>query len=109
MWLTPPHRNSQMTDLARGLKCGFPSGRGLGESARAAPSRWSNAAKARPVKPMPVSARKLRRVTPGQQELVLAMVATLRAAVAELFEFFEFEQVITIFSPSGSLFCRDQA
>src|SRR5438046_2101746 len=93
MWLTPPTMNSQMTALALGLKCGTPPGRGLAESARATPSRWSNAARASPVKPMPVSARKLRRLTPGQQDkLALAMSSILGAAVAEFFEFFKFEQ-----------------
>src|SRR5213594_2370719 len=41
-WLTPPQRKIQMTDLARGGKCGLPSGgRQLeaGDSPRATPSR----------------------------------------------------------------------
>src|SRR4051812_14986877 len=63
-WLTPPDRNTQMTLLALGGKCGLPSGgaqRGP-SSARARPSRWSRAPRARPVNPMPTSARKVRRV-----------------------------------------------
>jgi hypothetical protein len=57
-----------MTDLALGYVCGLPSGLALEvDSARATPSRKSIAPRARPVKPMPVSARKERRVTPGQQ------------------------------------------
>src|SRR5262245_21838717 len=68
-WLTPPHMNSQMTFLALGVKCGLPSG--LACLLLAKPSRCSMAASARPVMPMPVSARKERRVTPGQQVGVL--------------------------------------
>ena len=56
-----------MTDLAFGAKCGLPSGARVAGSARATPSRNSMAPSARPVKPMPVSARNERRVTPGQQ------------------------------------------
>src|SRR5206468_10494451 len=67
-WLTPPHRKIQMTDLAFGGACGLPSGLAFRAcSARAIPSRKSMAVSARPVKPIPVSARKERRVTPGQQ------------------------------------------
>src|SRR6266542_3698984 len=69
-WLTPPQRKIQMTDLARGGKCGLPSGgRQLeaGESARATPSRNKMAESASPVKPIPVSRRKERRVMPAQR------------------------------------------
>ena len=60
MWLTPPFMKSQMTLFAFGAKCGSPSG-GVhcGPFARA--SRCSIAPSARPVKPMPMSARKVRR------------------------------------------------
>src|SRR5882724_4138414 len=57
-----------MTDLARGGKCGLPSGgRQLeaGDSPRATPSRNNIAESASPVKPMPVSKRKERRVMPA--------------------------------------------
>src|SRR6266516_7446191 len=69
-WLTPPQRKIQMTDLARGGKCGLPSGgRQLeaGDSPRATPSRNNIAESASPVKPMPVSRRKERRVTPAHR------------------------------------------
>src|SRR5579864_7315998 len=52
-WLTPPAMKIQMTLLALGWKWGRPSGGKRGFS-------WA----ARPVKPIPVSARKDRRVTP---------------------------------------------
>src|SRR5262249_12307503 len=59
-----------MTDLAFGAVCGLPSGLALAvDSARAIPSRNNMAPSAKPVKPMPVSARKERRVTPGQPGL----------------------------------------
>src|SRR5688572_843386 len=64
MWLTPPTRKNQITDFARGLWCGLPSCR-TAVAPRATPSRWSMAARARPVKPSPVSARKARRVCCG--------------------------------------------
>ena len=69
-WLVPPIMNSQMTLLALGAKCGRPSGgdQPADASARATPSRWSIAPRARPVKPMPQSARKVRRETPVQFE-----------------------------------------
>src|SRR5436305_6423016 len=79
-WLTPPHRKIQMTDFALGGKCGLPSGR---SPARATPSLKSRAPRARPVKPNPVSARKERRVTPGQRWGIpgcSAMVACLPCA-----------------------------
>src|SRR5438067_2410417 len=76
--------NSQMTALALGLKCGLPSGRASLELARATPSPCSSEARASPVKPMPVSARKLRRVIPGQDNLVLAMDNSSITASAEL-------------------------
>src|SRR6185436_3666318 len=66
----PPQRKIQMTDLARGEKCGLPSGgRQLapGDSARATPSRNNIAESASPVKPMPVSWRNERRVMPAQR------------------------------------------
>src|SRR5262245_36086141 len=63
-WLTPPHMNSQMTLLALGVKCGLRVAPLVASLAR--PSRWSMAPSARPVRPMPVSARKLRRVKPWQ-------------------------------------------
>src|SRR5438093_6251754 len=69
-WLTPPQRKIQMTDFARGGKCGLPSGGCQlepGESARATPSRNKIAESASPVNPMPVSRRKERRVTPAQR------------------------------------------
>src|SRR5438874_89643 len=70
MWLVPPTMNSQMTLLALAVKCGLPSGgdQRAGASARATPSLNSMAPRARPVKPMPTSARKERRDTPPQQE-----------------------------------------
>src|SRR5690349_4436296 len=73
-WLTPPHRNIQITDFAFGGKCGprtdgpsrgpvfLVSGAG---AACATPSRNSMAPRARPVNPMPVSARNERRVIPA--------------------------------------------
>src|SRR6266545_2353304 len=71
-WLTPPQRKIQMTDFARGVKCGRPSG-GCHTSAppmaRAEPSRNSMAPNARPVKPIPVSARNERRVMPQQEDV----------------------------------------
>src|SRR5262245_47232831 len=69
-WLTPPQRKIQMTDLARGGKCALPSGGcqpEAGDSPRATPSRNNNAESASPVKPIPVSRRKERRVTPAQR------------------------------------------
>src|SRR5207248_2835633 len=74
---TPPQRKIQMTDLARGAKCGAPVGGRQGSPAAswgrlsppralATPSRKSIAASAKPVKPMPVSTRNERRETPGQ-------------------------------------------
>src|SRR5688500_14839637 len=66
MWLTPPHMNSQMTLLTFGRECGLPSG-ATAVSARAIPSRWSRAPRARPVKPRPTSARKARRLGRPQQ------------------------------------------
>src|SRR3954464_13765060 len=66
-WLVPPTMKSQMTRFAFGAKWALPSGgdQGSAESttvgALAYPSRWSIAARARPVKPMPRSARKARR------------------------------------------------
>src|SRR3989442_899061 len=68
-WLTPPQRKIQMTDLALGGKCGLPSGGRqpeAGDSPRATPSRNKIAESASPVKPMPVSRRKERRVMPAQ-------------------------------------------
>src|SRR5262245_29034922 len=66
-WLVPPTMNSQMTLLALGGKCGLPSGGDQRpSSAHTTPSRASMAPRARPVKPMPTSARNARRV--GQQE-----------------------------------------
>src|SRR5258705_74827 len=58
-----------MTDLAFAGKCALPSGGRQTEavSATAAPCRKSMAPRARPVKPIPVSARNDRRVIPGQQ------------------------------------------
>src|SRR5688572_23315210 len=67
-WLTPPHKKIQMTDLALGAKCGLAAAELGPASARATPSLKSMALSANHVKPMPVSARKERRVTPGQQE-----------------------------------------
>src|SRR5262245_15477556 len=68
-WLTPPHMKSQITDFAFGVKCGLPSGK-CDASALAMPSLKSMAPSARPVKPMPVSARNERRVTPRQDRCV---------------------------------------
>src|SRR5438105_10068984 len=77
-----------MTDLAFGGACGLPSGLAFRAcSARAIPSRKSMALSARPVKPMPVSARKERRVTPGQQpdcRGCVAMIDSLNAAIRSL-------------------------
>src|SRR5262249_43420863 len=57
-----------MTDFALGVKCGFPSGGcHVVSSPRATPSLNNIALSARPVKPMPVSARNERRVMPGQR------------------------------------------
>src|SRR5688572_14996327 len=66
---TPPQRQIQMTDLARGLKCGLPLGAMYSgsELALTMPSRKSIAPSARPVKPIPVSSRNERRETPGQR------------------------------------------
>src|SRR5687767_15833360 len=68
-WLTPPQRKIQITDFAFGAKCGWPMG-GCQPSAEsfpsATPSRNKSAPNARPVKPIPVSARNDRRVTPQQ-------------------------------------------
>jgi len=61
MWLTPPFMKSQITFLAFGVKCGRPSG-GVHRAELAAPaSRWRSVPRARPVNPMPRSARKARR------------------------------------------------
>ena len=59
MWLTPPFMKSQMTFFAFGGKCGRPVGGA--HAVLAKPSRWSMAPSASPVKPMPMSARKVRR------------------------------------------------
>src|SRR5688572_25517431 len=59
-WLTPPQRKIQMTFLARARRVGLVRSADGGAAARA--SSWSMAARARPVKPRPVSARKERRV-----------------------------------------------
>src|SRR4051794_17372837 len=69
MWLMPPIRNSQMTFLAFGAKWGRPSGRAqpAEASARAMPSPWSIEERTSPVKPIPQSARKVRRDTPLQR------------------------------------------
>src|SRR4051812_1425145 len=65
-WLVPPIMNSQMTRLARGAKCGLPSGavQGSPESTVSGlphPSRCNSAPNASPVKPIPRSARNARR------------------------------------------------
>src|SRR4051812_38549515 len=68
-WLTPPRMKSQITLFAFGGKCGKPFGGDHGSSARAMPSRASIAPSARPVKPIPMSARNVRRERgrqPGQ-------------------------------------------
>src|SRR5215467_1355420 len=70
-WLTPPSMNNQITRLALGAKCGLPSG-GAQASAVVAdlPSRCSMAPSTSPVKPMPQSARKTRRLgvqQPGER------------------------------------------
>src|SRR5687768_7725565 len=66
-WLTPPQRKIQITDFAFGGRTGFPAaGVAFFGCASATPSRNSMEPSTRPVKPMPVSARKERRVTPGQ-------------------------------------------
>src|SRR4051812_11590507 len=64
MWLVPPTMNSQMTFFAFGAKCGVPSGGDQPDaaSARATPSRWSNAPRTSPVNPIPTSARNVRRL-----------------------------------------------
>src|SRR6476620_7685092 len=73
-WLVPPIMKSQMTRFAFGAKWGLPSGgdQGSAEStavgALAYPSRWSIAASARPVKPMPRSARNARRGKRRQEQ-----------------------------------------
>src|SRR5438105_10564191 len=57
-----------MTDFAFGAKSGFPVGGAQpGSAARTMPSRWNMAPSARPAKPMPKSARKVRRETRPQQ------------------------------------------
>src|SRR5712691_5807021 len=70
-WERPPHRKIQMTDLARGRKWALPLG-GVQVAwvgaALAFRSPNSMAPSARPVNPMPVSKRKERRETPGQQD-----------------------------------------
>src|SRR4249920_1032646 len=71
-----------MTDFAFGAECGLPSGGRHPESedsARARPSRNNIALRARPVKPMPVSARNERRVMPGQlwlSDLIMVLKRT---------------------------------
>src|SRR6266704_6849806 len=63
-WLAPPCMKIQMTLLALGAKCGFPSGgvQTAGSSAaRRIPCRCKMAPSARPVNPMPQSARNVRR------------------------------------------------
>ena len=65
-WLTPPIMNSQMTLLAFGAKCGRPLGGVQPAASLANPSRCSIAPSARPVKPMPRSARNVRRGTRPQ-------------------------------------------
>src|ERR1043165_1842482 len=59
-WLTPPFMKSQITLLAFGVKCGRPVGGDQGASL-ARESRCSIAPSARPVKPIPRSARNTRR------------------------------------------------
>src|SRR5436190_24366996 len=82
-WLTPPQRKIQMTDLALGEKCGFPSGgRHADSSARATPSLNNIAPSASPVNPMPVSARNERRVTPGQWEFGFIIALSLGSSSA---------------------------
>src|SRR5436309_9820545 len=57
-----------MIDFAFGAKSGFPVGGAQpGSAARTTPSRCSMAPSARPAKPMPKSARKVRRETQPQQ------------------------------------------
>src|SRR5258706_8347214 len=66
---TPPHRKIQITDFARGRKCGRPSGGAYPPSGFpfATPSLKSIADSAKPVKPIPVSSRNERRETPVQR------------------------------------------
>src|SRR5262245_7270535 len=74
-WLVPPSIKSQMTCLALGAKWGSPGLPAL--AALAMPSRNSIAPSARPVKPMPQSARKPRRVIPQQPEDRVRRIAML--------------------------------
>src|SRR5262249_39778601 len=62
-WLTPPFMKSQITLFAFGANWGRPSG-GVHAAGAAYPSRCSIAASARPVKPIPMSARNTRRLIP---------------------------------------------
>src|SRR3954468_14147002 len=55
--------NSQITLFAFGAKCGKPVGGDQAAASLAKPSRCSIAPSARPVKPMPTSAKKVRRCT----------------------------------------------
>src|SRR5262245_42163485 len=102
-WLTPPQRKIQMTLFA----FGEPGALATGASARAMPSRCSMAARASPVKPMPVSARKVRRVIPrqrGEWELVdmaFPLACLSGCSVAQLLERLQFHQVRLILGPAG--------
>ena len=74
MWLVPPIMKNQMTVLALGLKCGFPSGdRQPAVPSFATPSRCSIALKARPVNPIPVSARNERRDMRARSSFVMSV------------------------------------
>ncbi len=69
----PPIMKSQITFLALGEKWGWPFGAFM-SAARAIPSRCSNAPRATPVKPIPMSARNARLVcmfSPDRQEVVV--------------------------------------
>src|SRR6516164_4067256 len=102
MWLVPPTMNSQMTLFALGVKWGRPSGgaQRSGALARATPSRCSMAPNARPVKPMPMSARKERRLMPGLCHMISP---SLGLGVAHFFQLFQFQNMALVFF-SGSRF-----
>src|SRR5262245_19548546 len=77
-WLRPPWRKIQITLLALGGKCGLPSGGDHSLPVVAAnPSRCNIAPSARPTKPMPQSARNIRRLTRPQEHTPNGFVTRL--------------------------------
>src|SRR5262245_12117956 len=115
IWLAPPTMKSQMTLLALGAKCGLPSGGAhlAAVSARAMPSRCSMAPSARPVNPMPTSARNERREMQEQLQANeccgLRMIGFTLFGVFHFLQFFQLHYVTMIFVPRSRLLGNDQA